>query len=184
MVRKTLHETLCRFTRSSVWSPCSAICAYYPRAGRYSKFNSQKREKTMRPRQHAPSPSSDRFFCCPRQRSAPSGITPFCRITTGVNSPPTKKLRIQVPAAPEGNNPSSAYFIIKTDTKQVITSKQIPCYGSPVTLPLPSRGIIRATAFCHAFFIYAYTYGRTKDVRRIKRKNTPGGLAAYKIHHR
>ena len=76
---------------SSVWSPCSAICAYYPRAGRYSKFNSQKREKTMRPRQHAPSPSSDRFFCCPRQRSAPSGITPFCRITTGVNSPPTKK---------------------------------------------------------------------------------------------
>lgn len=90
MVRKTLHETLCRFTRSSVCLPCPVICAYYPRAGRYSKFNSQKREKTMRPRQHAPSPSSDRFFCCPRQRSAPSGITPFCRITTGVNSPPTK----------------------------------------------------------------------------------------------
>ena len=86
----TISGIPCRFTRSSVWSPCSAICAYYPRAGRYSKFNSQKREKTMRPRQHAPSPSSDRFFCCPRQRSAPSGITPFCRITTGVNSPPTK----------------------------------------------------------------------------------------------
>ena len=39
MVHRALRQTPCRFTRSSVWPPCSAICAYHLRAGRYSKFN-------------------------------------------------------------------------------------------------------------------------------------------------
>ena len=39
MMHRALRQTPCRFTCSRVWPPCSAICAYHLRAGRYSKFN-------------------------------------------------------------------------------------------------------------------------------------------------
>ena len=35
----TISRIPCQLTRSSVWPPCSAICAYHLRAGRYLKFN-------------------------------------------------------------------------------------------------------------------------------------------------